>query len=157
MTSGEQRPGDAARRALRAARERAQAERDSGAPGTPETRPPAPSGDKAVPAPEAPIGTHREAPEPAATQPRAHLQAPDTAEAPSEAAEDRPAAEAPRPGDIARAALRAAVAAARSTGRDEAAAAWAEEGPRAGGADDAGEARAAGTAGTEPAAGDAAR
>ncbi|MFF4840322.1 SWIM zinc finger family protein [Streptomyces collinus] len=157
MTSGEQRPGDAARRALRAARERAQAERDGGAPGTPETRPPAPSGDKAVPAPEAPIGTHREAPEPAATQPRAHLQAPDTAEAPSEAAEDRPAAEAPRPGDIARAALRAAVAAARSTGRDEAAAAWAEEGPRAGGADDAGEARAAGTAGTEPAAGDAAR
>ncbi|MFD9093614.1 SWIM zinc finger family protein [Streptomyces collinus] len=239
MTTGEQRPGDAARRALRAARERAEAERDGAAPGTPRTRPPAPSDEKGTPAPEAPVRAHEEAQESAGTPvrrleeasgtagtpvrrleeasgtagtpvrrheeasgtagtpvrrheeasgtagtpvrrheeasgtagtpPRTHQRAPGTAEAPSETAEDRPvvqdrsAAEAPRPGDIARAALRAAVAAARSTGRDEDSALPAEESSRAGGAGDAGMGRTAGTAGetrtagTEPAAGDAAR
>ncbi|MET8584599.1 SWIM zinc finger family protein [Streptomyces collinus] len=212
MTTGEQRPGDAARRALRAARQRAEAERDGAAPGTPRTRPPAPSDEKGTPAPEAPIrmreeasgtagtpvrmreeasgtaGTpvrrREEASGTAGTPVRRREEASGTAEAPSETAEDRPAvqdrsaaedrpvvqdrsaAEAPRPGDIARAALRAAVAAARSTGRDEDSALPAEESSRAGGAADAGEgrtagpageARAPGTAGTEPAAGDAAR
>ncbi|WP_333772565.1 SWIM zinc finger family protein [Streptomyces sp. IBSBF 3136] len=164
MTTGDQRPGDAARRALRAARERADAERDGGVPGTPDTRTPAPSGAQGAPVPEAPV--HPPAPETAEVPTRAHRPAPDPDEASDEApGEDGPADER-RPGDVARAALRAAVAAARSTGRDDEAATAAQERPPAGGVEGAGEVQAAGAAaaegaagaaGAEPAAGDAAR
>ncbi|MGW5278298.1 SWIM zinc finger family protein [Streptomyces collinus] len=179
MTTGEQRPGDAARRALRAARERAESERDGGTPDTPETRTPVPADAGDASAPGSPTRAHRPEPDTGEAPKRAYRPAPDTAGTPSEdtpTAEHRPAeqdrsaaqdrsAEAPRPGDIARAALRAAVAAARSTGRGGDAAAAADVRP-AGGAEHAGAAEVAeapevtggagatGVAGTEPAPGE---
>ncbi|WP_435866643.1 SWIM zinc finger family protein [Streptomyces yokosukanensis] len=100
MTSGEQRPGDGARRALRAARERAESERTG----------------RAEEAPGAPVAPLESAPEgPETTPPEAPAGAtPERARTPAETEAERPVAGGP--GDAARAALRAAMSARRGAG-----------------------------------------